>query len=242
METLTTCCSLPYPWPSGKYRVDVFLGMNETGTSDGCIHFAIREDDNQMQSATLTVSNDGSEVRGDEIHRDSGPLRVLFKSRFACHVRKESFIEWRAGDAVILKLAVPEGKFDVFHSDISLEKLWPVAQYTVRLVLNGDCVHVKKFRCVDEWGCEIKPVALTPDCGALFAEFNKGEPLHVDKMEVVWTFGENTRIASVPFAAGDYNEVKSDCTLQKPWPVGTYNVSLFADDVLTCRKKFEIAK
>jgi hypothetical protein len=88
METLTTYCSLPRAWPSGQYRVDVFLGSSSE--SDGSLKFRIRETDHQMANATLTRTSDGSVVE-DTIQRGDGPLRIVFESGFMCHVRK---VEW----------------------------------------------------------------------------------------------------------------------------------------------------
>ncbi len=126
-------------------------------------------------------------VQGD-ISRDAGPLRILFIAHYLCHVRKESFIEWIADGKSLLKLAVPIGTYDRFHSDISLDQPWPApCAFEARLILDGHLVQTKKFGCIDGWICMLQPAELKTGCGPISAKFSHGAVLHFNQgMEIMW--------------------------------------------------------
>ncbi len=242
METVTSYCSLPNPWPAGRYRVDVYLG--ESQEVAGSLRFAISARGNQLESAVLTHEGVPFEV----MDRSFGPIRVVFGSRFKCDVRENSQLEWYFGDSLLLRLDVPPGSHNVFHSDLRLDEPWPTGSYQVRLILDGNLVHTKHFECRDGWAGRVfsktTPGLLSPASGELFAVFNIATKQTIrERAEVAWMFEDGTQIAKVNFAAGVYDTVNSNVSLAPGtlWPVGGYAVELHIDGATVARKTFRIA-
>jgi hypothetical protein len=241
METVTSFCSLPNPWPAGKYRVDIFLG--DSTEVAGSLRFVITSHGDQLKSATLTHEGAPVEVIG----RGFGPLRVVFESQFVCDVRENSRLEWWCGDSLLLKLDVPPGTHNQFHSDITLDQPWPPGDYRVLLILDGNLVHTKRFQCVDGWVGRVSssttPEGLFPHSGELSALFNIAAKQTVsERVDVLWMFEDGTLIAKISFEAGSYNAVNATVKLAPgtPWPVGSYAVELIIDGARVCKQSFQI--
>jgi hypothetical protein len=241
METVTSFCSLPNPWPAGKYRVDIFLG--DSTEVAGSLGFVITSHGDQLKSATLMHEGAPVEVIG----RGFGPLRVVFESRFICDVRENSRLEWWCGDSLLLKLDVPPGAHNQFDSDIKLDQPWPPGDYRVMLILDGNLVHTKRFQCVDGWigrvSSSTTPEGLFPHSGELSAVFSIGTKQTASEgIEVVWMFEEEALIAKISFEPGSYDTVNTNMKLAPGtlWPVGSYTVELRVDGAAVYKKSFQI--
>lgn len=114
----------------------------------------------------------------------------------------------------------------------------------MRLLLDGQLAHVKRFSSVDGWFCVLEPQVPSCNCGAIVATFSHGAVVHAENgMEIVWKYlgNEETEIARVPLPAGDHNEATSTCRIgENPWPAGLYKVTLLANGVVLCTKDFEV--
>lgn len=159
METLTTYCHLPRPWPPGRYRVDCFIGQQEEST--GTVRFSIISNSDQVKTVQLSHQAVGQEQRtpfNGKISPDAGELFVVFETHFMCDVRENSYISWIAVDAPqvgppnseLIRLDVPRGTYNSFNSNCSIKVPWPVGTYATQLVLDGILIKTVYFDCIAE--------------------------------------------------------------------------------------------
>lgn len=153
METLTSYASLPRPWPTGRYRVDVLIGGNIVGS----IPFRVDSGHSALEMVELHTQRQGSLERvaledGGFFTPTSGTIDVRFQMNVTCTLREgqqpqknnsSSYVEWnyRENDATpqvqLLQSKLPAGSYRVFTGTCSLDRAWPEGQYEVRLVLDG---------------------------------------------------------------------------------------------------------
>ena len=93
METLTTSCSLPRPWPEGVYEVRVFSGSDLLGTKE----FRIATRKPEIEKVTLMYGGDKKHVSDEKvISPNAGKLFVEFKAKHAVFSKEQSFFQWIA--------------------------------------------------------------------------------------------------------------------------------------------------
>ena len=200
----------------------------------------------------------------DKVKPESGELHVMFRMNSKEQVGGDSKIVWTAVDCPEigepnLELAsfdVPIGLFDQFQGSIVLseESLWPVGDYRVSLVLNGELCQSHEFTCIpDLFPAMFEPVFeinskevqasvfSTKDTRKLSCCFLSSIVVYVaDKATFKWMNLDSKReIARMDIPRGKYTEFKSAVT-REAWFEGQFEVSLSIDGNVVRMVQFQM--
>lgn len=154
METISSNCTLPRPWPPGAYRIDAYIG----GKLEGSVPFRVSGDPRKTKFRTelsynLIDTNPTAAVPfANTVTRDAHVVRVLFVADNIITATTGVSIEWIAEKAQgapdntnIAKAVIASGWLSEFKGNLSLPNGFPIGSYRVDLVIDGAVVHSAHF-------------------------------------------------------------------------------------------------